>query len=65
MRELDELLLRYLEQHYEQADDDQKRAFETFLELSDPELTGYLLKKQSPDPEIALVVQRILGEVDA
>jgi succinate dehydrogenase flavin-adding protein (antitoxin of CptAB toxin-antitoxin module) len=65
MRELDELLLRYLESHYGQADDVQKRAFERFLELSDPELVGYLLQHQTPGPEIAVVVQRILRDVEA
>lgn len=65
MRELDELLLGYLEQRYAGADDQQKAAFERLLELSDPELMGYLLQNQTPAPDIAIVVQQILDRVDA
>ena len=60
MRELDALLVAYLERHYEAVDDVEKAAFRQVLELSDPELMGYLLQKQVPDPEIAVVIDRIL-----
>ena len=61
MRELDELLTRYLAQRYDEASDGEKAAFRQLLELSDPELAGYLLGKQSPGSEqIARVVERIL-----
>ncbi len=61
MRELDELLSRYLEQCYDEASDSEKAAFRQLLELSDPELAGYLLGKQSPGSDlIARVVERIL-----
>ena len=43
MRELDVLLERYLNARYPAAPDDEKRAFEDILRLSDPELVGYLL----------------------
>ncbi len=62
MRELDDLLIRYLERRYESADDDEKSAFRAVLELPDPELNGYLLQKQVPDSEsIAVVIERILS----
>lgn len=62
MRELDELLLRYLERHYPQADEDEKAAFEAVLSLADPELNGYLLQRQTPSSEsIAHVIKRILS----
>jgi succinate dehydrogenase flavin-adding protein (antitoxin of CptAB toxin-antitoxin module) len=62
MRELDELLLRYLERYYPQADPDEKAAFEAVLSLADPELNGYLLQRQTPSSEaIARVIQRILS----
>lgn len=64
MRELDDLLLRYLEQHYEGAADEEKRAFQAFLQLSDPELMGYLLQKQQPAAEFARVVAHILDRPD-
>ena len=61
MRELDELLLRYLEEQYPLADDDEKAAFQAVLELADPELNGYLLQRQTPASEpIANVINKIL-----
>ena len=60
MRELDDLLLRYLEQHYEGAAAEEKKAFHAFLQLSDPELMGYLLQQQPPPAEFARVVAHIL-----
>ena len=62
MRELDQLLCRYLEQRYPDADDAEKAAFAEFLSLPDPELVGYLLQKQIPEsPQHARVVQHILS----
>ncbi len=62
MRELDELLLRYLENRYPQADADEKAAFESILSLADPELNGYLLQRRTPASEAtARVIERILG----
>ncbi len=61
MRELDELLLRYLEEFYADDSDAEKAAFREVLTLSDPELNGYLLQRQTPDSEpIARVIDRIL-----
>jgi len=62
MRELDELLIRYLESRYPIADDDEKAAFRTVLELPDPELNGYLLQRQMPSSEsVADVLKLILN----
>lgn len=62
MRELDELLLRYLENRYPIAVDDEKAAFHAVLELPDPELNGYLLQRQAPAEESkALVIKHILS----
>jgi succinate dehydrogenase flavin-adding protein (antitoxin of CptAB toxin-antitoxin module) len=43
MRELDVLLLRYLENDYPQGSEEEKAAFRELLALSDPELRAYLL----------------------
>lgn len=60
MRELDLLLTTYLEQHYVQAAEDEKRAFCELLTLADPELFGYLLGGQIPrDNCLASVVSEI------
>jgi len=66
MRELDELLLRYLEKRYPEADVDEKAAFRGVLTLSDPELNAYLLQRQKPDSEpFANVVKHILRQPHA
>jgi antitoxin CptB len=64
MRELDELLLRYLETCYSQDSDDDKAAFRAVLELADPDLNAYLLQRQVPSSEtIARAIERILCRV--
>jgi succinate dehydrogenase flavin-adding protein (antitoxin of CptAB toxin-antitoxin module) len=63
MRELDELLLNYLEQRYELAPDTEKAAFCALLELPDPDLVSYLLQQESPVPEVRIVVDYILKRV--
>lgn len=60
MRELDDLLLAYLEYRYEDAAEADKQAFRTLLQLSDPELIGYLLYREPPAIEHARVVEHIL-----
>ncbi len=61
MKELDQLLTRYLDTAYVAAPDDEKAAFVLLLELPDPELAGYFLGRQVPDDEtIAKAVRRIL-----
>ena len=59
MRELDELLLRYLDSTYAGAGDAEKAAFRALLTLPDPELISYLLGQQSPPSELASVTERI------
>lgn len=61
MRELDQLLVAYLDTHYEHAADADKQAFCALLQLSDPELVSYLLSHQKPDPALQRVVDVILG----
>jgi antitoxin CptB len=43
MRELDELLTRYLDEDYPRASRRDREAFGRILELQDPEIFGYLL----------------------
>jgi antitoxin CptB len=52
MKELDQLLTSYLEDGYEAAGEADKAAFRALLELSDPELVGYLLQRRKPGSEI-------------
>lgn len=61
MRELDELLLRYLDTRYADSTPHDKQAFQAVLALSDPELNGYLLQRQTPSSEpVARVIKLIL-----
>ena len=60
MRELDDLLLNYLQQQYGQAADADKQAFRTILQLPDPELVGYLLNNKPPADELQRVIANIL-----
>ena len=60
MRELDDLLLRYLDNQFDAAPEADKEAFQALLTLSDPELVGYLLNKEKPAPELQRVVEHIL-----
>jgi succinate dehydrogenase flavin-adding protein (antitoxin of CptAB toxin-antitoxin module) len=60
MRELDQLLVRFLENEYPCSSEAQKSTFRELLTLPDPELIGYLLGGQIPlDAKIAHVVSRI------
>jgi antitoxin CptB len=60
MKELDVLLLRYLEQEYAAASVRHRAAFVQLLELPDPEIFGYLLGRESAALEsIRDVVARI------
>jgi antitoxin CptB len=65
MRELDVLLLGYLEHHYAAAPDDEKAAFRELLALSDPELIGYLLHNERPPRDLARVVEELRSRTDA
>lgn len=66
MRELDELLIGYLDGRYPTASNMEKAAFESILALPDPELNGYLLQRQIPaDGSITVVINHILRLPDA
>lgn len=62
MRELDELLLGYLENRFDTADDTEKQAFQSLLALPDPQLIAYLLHRERPESvQIANVLEHILS----
>ncbi|MBT8101024.1 MAG: succinate dehydrogenase assembly factor 2 [Gammaproteobacteria bacterium] len=60
MRELDQLLLGYLESRYPGASAAQKSAFCELLKLSDPELMAYLLQRQPVPDVLKDVIAQIL-----
>lgn len=59
-RELDLMLIRYLQRAYAQADDTERQAFLSLLELEDAELIRYLLGEQpAEDPQLQGLLTRI------
>lgn len=60
MREIEELLVGYLEHDYLASSPAERAAFEQLLELQDPEILGYLVGRHTP-PEEAL--QRVIASV--
>ena len=61
MRELDMLLLGYLEQHYASASADQQQAFRRLLSTPDPDILALLTGKlQTDDSQLSDVIQRLL-----
>ncbi|MEX2496978.1 MAG: succinate dehydrogenase assembly factor 2 [Woeseia sp.] len=66
MRELDELLGRYVERCYGSASDAEKAWFRDFLALPDPELARYLLRgEESADGVAARVILQIRSGAEA
>lgn len=60
MRELDTLLVDFLERDYPDSSDEEKLAFESVLALSDPELIAYLLGRETCErPDLKAIIDRI------
>jgi succinate dehydrogenase flavin-adding protein (antitoxin of CptAB toxin-antitoxin module) len=57
MKELDLLLIRWLDARFDAATEAERGEFEALLELPDPQLAGYLLRREAPEqaPRAALV----------
>jgi antitoxin CptB len=60
MRELDVVLLRYLEEDYPQATESDRRAFAQLLELQDPDIFRYLVGQ---DPESAGALRNVINSI--
>lgn len=64
MRELDVLLQRYLEERYPHAPEEERQAFEALLEIPDPQLFAYVVKRELPsDPHCLNVIARLTNSV--
>lgn len=60
MKELDTLLVRYLEAHYVAASAEDQGRFLELLELQDPDLAAYVLGRATPeDPAFAHFIQQV------
>jgi antitoxin CptB len=61
MRELDQLMQRYLEHGWPQADDRERSAFLRLLDCEDDKLWAWCMGQERPDdPELSALVQRIV-----
>jgi len=64
MRELDAVLLPFVERHLDGLSEEDKARFDALLNLSDPELYDYLLRRNEPeDRGLAELINRIRGSV--
>ena len=60
MRELDVLLIRYVDEKYPSAAPEQQEAFQRLLEIQDPVMHAYFLGREAPpDPELASLIAAI------
>jgi antitoxin CptB len=60
MQELDLLLMRYLDRHWATATPGERATFESFLELPDPVIAGYLLgREEAPDARTQGLVEAL------
>lgn len=63
MRELDTLLMTYVDRWYRTVPAAEQAAFRVLLSLPDPDILGLLTGRlRSDDAHISCVVERILGE---
>ena len=63
MRELDTLLMRYMERAFDAADPAEQSAFESLLSLPDPEILDLLTGRMTAqDPRLQHVVERLLSD---
>ena len=61
MRELDMLLLDFVDNHYPQADETEQAAFRRLLTTPDPEILALLTGRSATDDEhLAHVIERLL-----
>lgn len=60
MRELDQLLLRYLERRWQEAPDEERGDFLRLLECEDDRLWRWLLGREAPgDAALGAIIERI------
>ena len=63
MRELDAVLRAFLDRAFENLSDADKARYDALLNLSDPDLYDYLLRRHEPeDPELARLISLIRGD---
>ncbi len=62
MKELDDLLINYMDCHYDSASTEERTVFAQLLELQDPQLMSYMLGREVPaEAAVVDVVDKIRG----
>jgi antitoxin CptB len=62
MRELDQLMLRYLDGRWPGADESERAVFLRLLDSEDDKLWRWFMGRETPeDAEVASIVERIIG----
>jgi antitoxin CptB len=62
MRELDELLTRYIDRHYASDSAPHQAAFRALLDAPDPLIYEYILgRRTAPDPAMSRLIERIIA----
>ena len=60
MKELDEVLERYMNNCYDNASEEERHIFAELLELQDPQLFAYVLGRETPkDGAVVDVIRKI------
>ena len=63
MRELDVILMRYVDAHYDSVSAAEQAAFRDLLSLPDPDILGLLTARDvGDDPAVDRVVSRLLAQ---
>ena len=63
IREMDILLLDYLEAHYDEASADEQDTFEELLEETDLDILAWIMQKTSPDEKYIKLIAFIRESV--
>lgn len=62
MKELDVILMPFMEKHYRQLAEEDQRRFALLLEQNDVDLLDWFLNRITPDDaELAVIVERVLS----
>jgi antitoxin CptB len=61
MRELDLILTRFLDHDYPTLDSVEQQQFAALLDTPDPDLYNWLLGRESPRTEFAMLIKRLQG----
>lgn len=63
MKELDVLFENYLEQHYPKADAAERAAFNTVIEMDDPDIYAICLRRMAPPDEVKVIFDKLKAAI--